>query len=171
MCGEDTPITVFILLDQISHLSKYCAMKKMESMDLKPGQAGILFILNKEGGMSQKHLAQKMGITPPSMTVALRKLEAGGYVEKEPDKSDQRILQVRLTEKGRACIAMLRSITDEMEELLFRNLSREEQLLVKRLLLEMRNNLIGNKEFKGMDMHSAMEKARPPLPISEKEVF
>lgn len=47
---QDT--SVFLLLHQILHLSKYQAMKRMEALDLKPSQAGILFLLNKHEGIS-----------------------------------------------------------------------------------------------------------------------
>jgi len=164
--------SVFILLEQLSHLSKYHAMKKMEALDLKPGQAGILFILNFEGSLSQKELAEKMGITPPSMTVALKKMESRGYVEKEPDKYDQRIVRVCLSDKGKECIESLKGIEEDMEELLFRGMSHEEKLLMKRLLMEMRKNLMNNKEFRGMDMCTVMERTRPPKHIiDEKKVF
>ncbi|MFR1053521.1 MAG: hypothetical protein ACLSFB_03215 [[Clostridium] scindens] len=48
---QDTKdVSVFILLFQIQHLSRYHAMKRLEELELKPGQAGILFTLNVEGG-------------------------------------------------------------------------------------------------------------------------
>ena len=47
---QDTKdVSVFILLFQIQHLSRYHAMKRLEELELKPGQAGILFTLNVEG--------------------------------------------------------------------------------------------------------------------------
>ena len=55
---QDTKdVSVFILLFQIQHLSRYHAMKRLEELELKPGQAGILFTLNVEGVLSQRQLA------------------------------------------------------------------------------------------------------------------
>lgn len=93
--------SVFIMMHQLLHLSKYQAMKRMETLGLKPSQAGILFILNCEGELSQRGLADKIGIKPPSMTVALRKLEERGYIRREQDGKDQRIVRIRLSEKGK----------------------------------------------------------------------
>ena len=70
--------SIMIILHQLMHLSEYQAMRGLEQMDLKPGQAGILFWLGREGELSQRRLAEKLGITPPSVTTALRKLEAKG---------------------------------------------------------------------------------------------
>ena len=51
---QDTKdVSVFILLFQIQHLSRYHAMKRLEELELKPGQAGILFTLNVEGALPE----------------------------------------------------------------------------------------------------------------------
>lgn len=105
---QDT--SVFLLLHQILHLSKYQAMKRMEALDLKPSQAGILFLLNKNEGISQRELAEKIGITPPSMTVALKKLESREYILRKPDQEDQRIVRIYLKEKGIQCVEALENI-------------------------------------------------------------
>ena len=68
----------FMLIHQVAHLAKYQTLKEMESCGLKPNQAGILFVLRSEGGLSQRELAKRMGVTPPSMTVALKKMEKQG---------------------------------------------------------------------------------------------
>ena len=93
--------SIMIILHQLMHLSEYQAMRGLEQMDLKPGQAGILFWLGREGELSQRRLAEKLGITPPSVTTALRKLEAKGLIGKEVDPADQRIQRIDLTEAGK----------------------------------------------------------------------
>lgn len=157
----DTP--VFMLLHQLLHLSGYQAARKMERLGMKPGQAGILMILKCEGRLSQKELAKKMGITPPSMTVALRKLEAMGYILRKADPADQRIIRIELSDRGKECTEELKNIMQEMEELLYQGISYEERLFMKRLFLEMRKNLMSAAEFRGLDINTAMERAHPPI--------
>ncbi len=135
----------------------------MEDMELNPSQAGILFILNNQGRLSQRQLAEKIGITPPSMTVTLRKLEERGFITKEPDERDQRILRICLSEAGKECIEKIKSIMKDMEEILYRGFSVEERLLFQRLLLEMRENMLDSKDFKGMDFKTIIEKTGPPM--------
>lgn len=155
--------SIFIVLHQLLHLSKYQAMKRMEILRLKPSQAGILFILNCEGELSQRSLADKIGIKPPSMTVALRKLEEQGYIKKEQDGKDQRIIRIRLSEKGRECIESLKGIMSDMEEVLYQGITPEEMMLFRRLILQMRENLLESKDFKGMDFKTIIEKTGPPM--------
>lgn len=155
--------SVFIIMHQLLHLSKYQAMKRMEDVGLKPSQAGVLFVLNCEGRLSQRELAEKIGITPPSMTVALRKLEDQGYIVKEPDKEDQRVIRILLSDKGKECIEELKGIMESMEELLFQGISPEEKMFFRRLILEMRKNLLKSKDFKDMDMRTIIEKTGSPM--------
>ena len=147
--------SVFFSIFQLMQFMKYQGMKRMEELDIKPSQAGILFSLKCWGEQSQRQLAQRVGITPPSMTVALRKMEEKGYVSRKTDEKDQRITRIQLAPKGEECI--------EMEEIIYQGISREEVLLMKRLLAEMKNNLLESKDFKGVDMQTIMEKTHPSM--------
>ena len=158
---DDVP--VFVILHRLIHMSKFQAYKRLDDFDLKPSQAGILFVLSCNGKLSQRELAERIGITPPSMTVALRKMETRGYIEKEPDEKDQRIIRILLTEKGESCVEDIRTVMDEMEEVLYQNMTQEEKMLLRRLLLQMQDNLLDSKEFRGLDMALIMERTRPAL--------
>lgn len=160
---DEKDLSIFIILHQIVHMSKYQEIKKTEALGIKPGQAVILFMLGCKGGLSQKQLAQEIGITPPSMTVALRKMEESGFILREPDDEDQRVIRIRLSEKGKQYVDEIKSILEEMEELLYEGISSEERMLFRRLLIEMRDNLLNHKEFRGMDMHTIMKKTKPPI--------
>lgn len=155
--------SVFIVMHQLMHLSRFHAVRRMEDMELNPSQAGILFILNSHGRLSQRQLAEKIGITPPSMSVTLRKLEELGLIHKEPDEKDQRIIRICLSEAGKEFIEKLKSIMDGMEEILYQGFSVEERLLFRRLLLAMRENLLNSRDFKGMDFKTIIEKTAPPM--------
>lgn len=158
---DDVP--VFVILHRLIHMSKYQAYKRLDDFDLKPSQAGILFVLSCNGKLSQRELAERIGITPPSMTVALRKMETRGYIEKEPDEKDQRIIRILLTEKGESCVDDIRTVMDEMEAVLYQNMTQEEKMLLRRLLLQMQENLLDSKEFRGLDMALIMERTRPAM--------
>ena len=158
---HDMESSVFFSIFQLMHFMEYQSMKHMEELDLKPNQAGILFSRKRYGELSQKQLAEKIGITPPSMTVALRKMEELGYVSRKHDENDQRVIKIGLAPKGEECIEGVKKVVADMEELVYQGISREEMLLMKRLLEEMKNNLLNSKDFKGLDMSEIMEKTRP----------
>lgn len=145
-----------MVMHRLLHLSKYQGMRLMQRFDLKPNQAGILFTLHCSGRLTQKELAERVGITPPSMTVALRKLTERGYVTREPDANDQRMMRIRLTSQGEACVEDIKAVMNQMEELMFLGMTPEERMLLRRLLLQVQDNLLSSKEFKGVDMRTIM---------------
>lgn len=134
------------ILAQVTHLSSCHAKQMFGKYDLKPGQAGILFVLNKEGELSQRELSRKMNLTPPTITSAIQKMEQLGYIRRKPDEKDQRILRLGITDKGKACIDDICRVGLAMEELVFRGMSMEETLLLKRLLVQIRDNLMEGQD-------------------------
>lgn len=159
MDNENAPIPM--ILQQLLHLSKYQGMHLLNRFDLKPGQAGILFVLNHYGHLTQRELAEKIGITPPSMTVAIRKMEEKGYIAKTADERDQRKTQIYLTEKGSGCIDGMKQVFRQMEDVMFRGFLQEERLLLRRYLLQMSDNILNSRELEGVDVECVMKQMAP----------
>ena len=94
--------------------------------DLSIAELHILECVGRggSGGVSISRIAQALEITLPTVTVAVKRLEKKGYVEKRRDESDGRVALVALTNQGRKMDAahryfhenMVRSITREMSE-------------------------------------------------------
>lgn len=70
--------------------------------DPRSGQGRVLLLLKNAGTISQRDLARVMGVRPQSLGELLGKLEAAGYVERTPNKDDRRVMDVCITEAGRA---------------------------------------------------------------------
>jgi DNA-binding MarR family transcriptional regulator len=87
-----------------------------------------------------------MNLTPPTITSAIQKMEQLGYIRRKPDEKDQRILRLGITDKGKACIDDICRVGSAMEELVFRGMSMEETLLLKRLLVQIRDNLMEGQD-------------------------
>jgi DNA-binding MarR family transcriptional regulator len=60
-----------------------------------PGQAGCLWALGSGEGISQRELAEKVGLAPPTVTAMLQKMERGGLIERTGDENDQRVTRRR----------------------------------------------------------------------------
>lgn len=131
-----------VLMHKLLHMMKHQAAPLFKSVDLKPGSAGILFTLAKYGPMSQRELAHKVGITPPSMTVALRKLEKEGYIIRRTDPEDLRIIRIEMQEKGNQSLGSVQRAMKEAEGNLFAGFTQEERMLLRRLLIQMYYNLL-----------------------------
>lgn len=158
-CGlEYEPIE--ILFRQVGHLymQKSIQMLKEDHLELRGGQAGILFVLKFKGGMSQRELAEQLHLSAPSITAAIRKIESSGYVERKQDENDQRIMRLTLTPKGVDYVEHIIKAAKDAEELSMRNISKEEQLLLRRILTQMRDNLAEGKKIDYL--HPSIERGR-----------
>jgi MarR family transcriptional regulator for hemolysin len=58
-------------------------------------------------GASQRELAGRMCIEPPTLVRHLDKLTDDGYVERRPDPDDRRVIRVVVTPKGRSRLGAL----------------------------------------------------------------
>lgn len=135
-----------LLVNQVMHLYVQRSMQLFRGLDIHPGQAGMLWALKRHDGLSQKALAKKMGITPPSITVMIRKLEAENLIEKHQDKVDQRMTRIYITDKGREIASYMDTVLEQLEREAFANMSEEEIMLLRRLLLQMKDNLLDGQK-------------------------
>lgn len=62
----------------------------------------ILLLAGGSGEIAQKHLAQRLSVSPQSMSEALSKLENDGYITRSKSQLDKRETIVTLTEAGKA---------------------------------------------------------------------
>lgn len=139
-CGSDE-IPAVAMMGILMHKIMIRAQEMYQEFDLNKSQAGILFALHQSDSMSQKELAGRLNVTPPSITASIQKMERDGYLTRHPDARDQRVMRLSLTEKGKSCIEGVRKVAKQMEELMFQNMNREEVMLLKRLLLQISDNL------------------------------
>ena len=96
----------------------------------KRGQDNVLTAIAQQPGITQKELAENLGIQPASVSELLMKLERKGLILREKDEHDRRSIRVRLTEDGQKLTEQpVEEVSDP-----FRVLSAEEQAQLCSLL-------------------------------------
>jgi DNA-binding MarR family transcriptional regulator len=75
----------------------------LASYQLSQGRFTVLMLLNRnpEQPANPADLAERSGVTRATMTGLIDGLERDGFVKREPDLNDRRMMVVRLTEKAR----------------------------------------------------------------------
>ena len=63
-------------------------------------QARVLALLHPSDPAMVGELAEHLGVTASTMSLTLKRLEAAGYVRRDRDPLDRRVMNVRLTEAG-----------------------------------------------------------------------
>jgi DNA-binding MarR family transcriptional regulator len=107
------------------------------------GQQFILRCLWDEDGLSPGQIARRLGLATPTVTKATTRMEAAGLLVRHPHPADRRLVQLQLTERGRA---LRHAIDGEVVRLTRRALAGLDERASARLidnLTVMRRNLTG----------------------------
>jgi DNA-binding MarR family transcriptional regulator len=72
-------------------------------------------------------LANRAGVTQPAMTQLISRLEDAGLVRREADAADGRVVQVAITDEGRATMARRRAARAERLAVILAQLSPEHR--------------------------------------------
>lgn len=62
----------------------------------------VLLVLWEHDSMSVSAIAQKLDLDSASLTPILKRLETAGILQRLRNKSDERVVEIKLTEKGHA---------------------------------------------------------------------
>jgi DNA-binding MarR family transcriptional regulator len=89
--------------------------------------AATLATLERSGPSRLTWLATREGVTQPAMTQLIARLEDAGLVERAADPADGRVVQVRITDDGRAMLAGRRAVRAERLAGLLDRLSPDER--------------------------------------------
>ena len=141
-CRGDTPesrvIEKFI---KVNKRHRRALDGKLNSTGVFRSQHQILMFIVDRPGVSQKELAEQLGVSTATVAVSLKKLEQGGYISRIVDPRDNRYNQLCVTEKGKEVARCSVSIFEEMEKVMFKGFTQEEFQLLGQLLDRVYDNL------------------------------
>lgn len=114
---------------------------RLSQIGLFRGQPPVLHFLCLLGPMSQKELADRLGLSPATMTVTLKRMEKAGLIERHTDPTDQRVQLVNITEHGSAMNDAAASILSEIRDECLMGFSEQERKGILDDLERMSQNL------------------------------
>jgi MarR family transcriptional regulator, organic hydroperoxide resistance regulator len=133
------------LLVQVMKAHRKLAETGLNDFGLHVGQELILFRLDEQDGMTQSELADVLGLEAPTVSKVLQRMEATGLIERHQDSDDARVSRVYLMPKSRQLIEPLLGLWAEVEQKTIKGLSEPEVMLLRRLLLQILENLSDDK--------------------------
>ena len=129
----------------LAHVGKVYRAKSdalLRTHGLHAGQDTLLMSLWAEEGVTQSQLAAQLSVQPATLTNMLHRMVAADLAVRKPDPYDQRVWRVHLTPHGRALQNKLHEVWDELERRITLGMSAEERTLLRRLLLQVSQNLV-----------------------------
>lgn len=73
----------------------------LKALDLTYPQYLAMLVLWEEDGITVSHMSKRLLTDPGSVTPLLKRLEADGLLTRQRRKEDERVVELRLTDKGR----------------------------------------------------------------------
>ena len=101
---------------------------------LVPSHGDILVCLYEQNKMTMKDISDKIHRTRPTVTVLVDKLEKLGYLKREASKEDNRYTYIVLTKKGLDFKPVFEKISNDLNNMLHKNLSDSEADTLNQLL-------------------------------------
>lgn len=139
---ESTPINQWRHLSMAHRMCSELLLKSTGLTDV--GQPALLAVLASSPDCtsdSQKLLAEKLHVTPATITVSLRSMQRNGYVTKATVEADLRRKRITLTDKGKEASRLLKGFSDLLDSEMYKGFSEEEREKCAEFFQRMTTNL------------------------------
>ena len=120
------PKRTAFLLSQLGAVASSRFADRTREMGLTPGDAGVIRLLGRAPGLSQRSLADRLGAVPSRVVSLIDSLEERGLVERVRSSTDRRNYELHLTNAGKRVLGELRGIAEQHEAELLAPLTTEQ---------------------------------------------
>ena len=133
--------SVFGAFMRALHLHRQAVTKSLSDKGQRFTQAGCLWVLSGNDGISQRDLAETLHLSRPSVTTMLHAMEEEGAIVRRADEQDRRLTRVYLTDRGRTIEQEVRVGLADYINRTFGSMSKVDREGLERLLGELSDSI------------------------------
>ena len=115
-------------------------MAEQGIQDLATSHGDIIYALYNNHRMTMAEIAKKIGKDKSTVTALVDKLVRTGYVVKERDTTDSRVVHVALTAKGEELKPVFEEISQRMLDVFYADVTEAEKKVLLRILMKIHDN-------------------------------
>src|SRR5437016_2497895 len=130
-----------LLIARVALIHRLRISDYLSDHNLYVGQEMLLKCLWNQDGLSQKEIADLMGVQAATATRMVIRMERSGFVQRKTDPEDERVSRVYLTDIGRNLQHAVEEGWLAIEQQILKGFSLEERLLLRRYLEQIHKNL------------------------------
>lgn len=130
------------LIHDVARLMRRDMSRRIQGLGMTPAQWRALAYIAKREGLRQAALADLMEIQPITLARLIDRLEAANLVERRPDPTDRRAVQLYLAAGAEAPLETMWERASETRALALEGVSPEAVDMMIEALDRMRSNLI-----------------------------
>ncbi|QGA40699.1 MarR family transcriptional regulator [Burkholderia glumae] len=123
------PMRLTYLIGQLDRIVSRRLTEVLAAHGLTLPQFTALSVLNGRGRSSNAQLAERSFITPQSANEVVKTMESNGWVTREPDPANRRIVLLLLTPAGKALLKRCNESVDQIERSMLGEISADEPVL------------------------------------------
>lgn len=142
--------SVGFLVRELNRAIQRDLQRRIQGHGVPPGAWYFLRVLWEEDGLTQRELADRIGMREPTAVIALRGMEQAGWIRRVRSKQDKRKVHLYLTPQGRALREELMPVAFAVNARATAGLSSDEVRMLIALLRRARAgfeaSLTGNGE-------------------------
>ena len=142
MLRENLERNFGFILNDVARLLRTTFDRRAKSIDLTRSQWWVLTHLYRRDGLNQSELADILEIEKPTLGRLLDRLEAKGWLRREPDPLDRRVKRVFLTDEVKPAMKSLRGIAADFRRDALAGLSQKQREQFVDTLLDVKANLL-----------------------------
>lgn len=130
------------LVHDVARLMRMNYDRRVKRLGLTRSQWWVITNLYRNDGLTQSELAETLDIERASLGRLLDRLEANGWVRREPCPRDRRAKRVRLANEVDPVMREMRAIAAELRRDAMSGLTPDEQEAFVDVLLAIKSNLV-----------------------------
>lgn len=116
--------------------------RRLQELDLTSAQGQIIgFLTHSKDAPCARDLENFFGLSHPTVSGLLSRMESKGFIEIRPDQQDRRVKRIFLLEKGMACSRQIQQCIEESNRQMIQGFSEEEAELLRSLLRRAVDNM------------------------------
>lgn len=139
-------ISVNKLIGEIALLLANAISRENDANGIAQGYRAILFNLAENDGVTQFEISKRVGVKPPTTSVALSKMESEGYIVRTVNKDDLRKSVVCLTPRGREVVDNMLAVFTDCDKAIASVLTEDELQTLADLLTVVKERIYKEKE-------------------------
>jgi DNA-binding MarR family transcriptional regulator len=136
------------LLKQAQHVLRARMDAQLRHLKLTTGQYALMVAIEETSRSSGAELARRCFITPQSVNGLIAGLLESGLIERDPSKTHGRIIEIALTEHGRARLRQAHASVRAIEATMLHGIGVSDRRLMANLLGTCIENLGAQGESK-----------------------
>lgn len=129
---------IVFLLANAHKQAQATTRRHLSALGLTPVQCLLLEALFEEAGLPVGEIGKRIGLDTATLAGVLERMAASGWIRRETDANDGRVVKIFLTEKAQQVAADVDGAVELANDEILRNFTLEEKILFKRFLRDVR---------------------------------